>query len=117
MADDTRETAVRRAALRINWIAHLKITEEGVKQSFVDEQIARLNVMPHDVKEDAYRRYIADGAEIARALGLANELHRETVHECPPDGSGIMPCCGRTPSESPTTDRLTANVNLVTCRG
>lgn len=37
------------------------------------------------------------------------------VHACPPDGSGIMPCCGRTPFETPG-DRITMNPNNVTCR-
>ena len=37
-----------------------------------------------------------------------------TVHACPPDGSGLMPCCGRTPFETPG-DRMTANPDDVTC--
>lgn len=39
------------------------------------------------------------------------------VHACPPDGSGIMPCCGRTPFEVPRTDRMTSDPALVTCTG
>jgi hypothetical protein len=37
------------------------------------------------------------------------------VHLCPPEGSGIMPCCGRTPFEA-TDDRMTLDPALVTCR-
>jgi hypothetical protein len=37
------------------------------------------------------------------------------THACPPDGSGIMPCCGRTPFEVPRTDRMTLDPSLVTC--
>ena len=40
-----------------------------------------------------------------------------TVHACPPDGLGLMPCCGRTPFEVPRTDRLTLDPALVTCSG
>jgi hypothetical protein len=40
----------------------------------------------------------------------------ETVHGCPPDGSGVTPCCGRTPFELPRTDRMTRDPNAVTCR-
>ena len=35
------------------------------------------------------------------------------THQVPPDGSGLMPCCGRTPV--PGTDRMTADARLVTC--
>jgi hypothetical protein len=38
----------------------------------------------------------------------------ETVHACPPDGSGLMPCCGRTPFEVPK-ERITIYPRLVTC--
>ena len=36
------------------------------------------------------------------------------VHLCPPDGSGLMPCCGLTPFER-MTDRMTTEPALVTC--
>ena len=39
----------------------------------------------------------------------------ETIHACPPDGSGLMPCCGKTPFELPRSDRMTANPAAVTC--
>ena len=38
------------------------------------------------------------------------------VHACPPQGSGVMPCCGRTPFDVPRTDRMTSTEE-VTCRG
>jgi hypothetical protein len=38
------------------------------------------------------------------------------VHMCPPDGSGLMPCCGRTPFEAPHTDRITTDGAAVTCK-
>lgn len=40
----------------------------------------------------------------------------ETVHACPPDGSGLTPCCGRTPFELPRTDRMSSEAP-VTCPG
>jgi hypothetical protein len=39
----------------------------------------------------------------------------ELTHACPPDGSGLMPCCGRTPFEVSSMDRLTIEDRLVTC--
>lgn len=39
----------------------------------------------------------------------------ETVHAFPPQGSGLTPCCGRTPFELPPTDCMTAIPSLVTC--
>jgi len=41
--------------------------------------------------------------------------YAEPVHACPPPDSGIMPCCGRTPFEVPSTDRMTST-EPVTCR-
>lgn len=37
------------------------------------------------------------------------------IHGCPPDGSGLTPCCGRTPFELPRTDRMTTDPTEVTC--
>jgi hypothetical protein len=37
------------------------------------------------------------------------------THACPPDGSGVMPCCGRTPFEVSRRDRMTLDQDLVTC--
>jgi hypothetical protein len=37
------------------------------------------------------------------------------VHECPPDGEDIMPCCGRSPFEVPSGQRICADGDLVTC--
>jgi len=40
----------------------------------------------------------------------------EVVHGCPPDGSGLTPCCGRTPFELPLTDRISSEAPI-TCTG
>lgn len=37
------------------------------------------------------------------------------AHACPPKGSGVMPCCGRTPFEAPRTDRISVDPFEVTC--
>jgi hypothetical protein len=37
-----------------------------------------------------------------------------TTHRCPPKGSNVMPCCGRTPLEA-VSDRMTVVDILVTC--
>lgn len=63
--------------------------------------------------------------ELGRDLGWWSGLpeHRdapagvsqpEIVHSCPPDGSGLTPCCGRTPFELPLGDRISSEA-LVTC--
>ncbi|CBG73091.1 putative phage protein [Streptomyces scabiei 87.22] len=44
------------------------------------------------------------------------EIDRQTAHACPPLGSGLMPCCGRTPFEA-TGERLAMDPRLVTCQG
>lgn len=43
-------------------------------------------------------------------------INREITHRCPPEGSGVMPCCGRTPFEVSRSHRLTVHDELVTCR-
>jgi hypothetical protein len=39
----------------------------------------------------------------------------DIVHQCPPDGSGITPCCGVTPFELDPTSRMTGDPARVTC--
>ena len=52
-----------------------------------------------------------------RAVCTADEEPpEETVHGCPPDGSGLTPCCGRTPFELPLTDRISSEAPI-TCQG
>lgn len=50
------------------------------------------------------------------SLRAAAEETREIVHGCPPDGSGLTPCCGRTPFELPLSDRISSEAP-VTCPG
>jgi hypothetical protein len=38
-----------------------------------------------------------------------------TVHQCPPDGESLTPCCGRTPLELPHEDQIAVDKKLVTC--
>ena len=40
---------------------------------------------------------------------------QSVVHVCPPDGTGITPCCGHTPYDLPANDRITTLPDLVTC--
>jgi hypothetical protein len=49
--------------------------------------------------------------------GLSLIFEFTSVHRCPPGGSGIMPCCGRTPFEVPLHDRITLDPVEVTCDG
>lgn len=62
---------------------------------------------------------IEDGDEDdapAAAAGVAPATDQtETVHGCPPDGSGLTPCCGRTLFELPRTDRMATDPDLITC--
>lgn len=64
-------------------------------------------------------------ADLRHALAVAAKFHSqdatapavaqtEVVHACPPDGSGLTPCCGRTPFELPLGDRISSEAP-VTC--
>lgn len=39
------------------------------------------------------------------------------IHQCPPKGSDVTPCCGRAPFELSTFDRMTTVTSSVTCSG
>lgn len=41
----------------------------------------------------------------------------EIVHACPPEGSGVTPCCGQSPFDLPHTDRIAEHPEQVTCGG
>ena len=43
------------------------------------------------------------------------ELTISVTHTTPPQGSSVMPCCGRTPYEVPHTDRMNENPARATC--
>ncbi|MDX2954571.1 hypothetical protein [Streptomyces caniscabiei] len=62
------------------------------------------------------RRMAAESAAVDRVAAETPPAETETVHACPPDGSGLTPCCGRTPFELPRTDRMTRDPAAVTCR-
>lgn len=65
---------------------------------------------------------------VSRALAvLSNEFERlntlvvgaenTIIHACPPDGSGLMPCCGRSPIDVPLTERISLDGSTITCTG
>ncbi|MGW2720814.1 hypothetical protein [Streptomyces sp. NPDC001492] len=74
-----------------------------------------INHMPVDCR-DCKRAITAVPVQPA-ADGSGEEARpTETVHRCPPDGSGLTPCCGRTPFELPISDRISSEAP-VTCKG
>ncbi|MEU9323243.1 hypothetical protein AB0D91_05425 [Streptomyces canus] len=61
------------------------------------------------------RRMAREADRSAAELRRVAAETREVVHGCPPDGSGLTPCCGRTPFELPRTDRMSTDPAAVTC--
>ena len=59
------------------------------------------------------------GEKLCTAIGRNPDTGDvEIVHQCPPDGRAVMPCCSRTPFElSRGTSRMTNDPALVTCKG
>ncbi len=54
--------------------------------------------------------------EVEMALGNLIRAHEGgEVHRAPPIGTGMFPCCGKTPFEVPETDRMTNDPLLVSC--
>ena len=73
---------------------------------------ARAKIPPYQPDLDAVRMPDDDGRQTWNPGG-----YPEVTHLCPPEGSGVMPCCGRTPLEVPTYHRLTLDPALATCTG
>jgi hypothetical protein len=38
-----------------------------------------------------------------------------TIHLSPPEGSGLFPCCGKSPFEVPRSDRVTLDAAKASC--
>lgn len=47
-------------------------------------------------------------------MGAENDAGA-VLHLAPPKGTGLMPCCGKTPFEVPHADRMTVHRDQVTC--
>jgi hypothetical protein len=61
--------------------------------------------------------YVAGQLRAALSQSPAEtESGPEVVHKCPGRGEAVTQCCGRTPFELPSTDRLIDVAGLVTCR-
>lgn len=88
------------------------------------EQIRQLEKKLDEVRTQLGAEILRSGqaeTELRRASGavvgvVADMTPAETVHACPPDGSGLTPCCGRTPFELPSSDRISSETDAVTCR-
>ncbi|WP_406730925.1 hypothetical protein [Streptomyces sp. NBC_01794] len=46
---------------------------------------------------------------------MTDQNETGVIHRCPSKGSGITPCCGKTPFELPTTDRISIDPFEATC--
>ncbi|WP_145503183.1 hypothetical protein [Streptomyces sp. CFMR 7] len=85
-------------------------TTEGWQDSISALSVDRLFCWPDPATAvDAARRALTTPA-VPAAPGTA------VVHACPPRGSGLTPCCHRSPFEM-QADRMTADPTLVTCPG
>lgn len=69
---------------------------------------------PHDLNPDSGAP--AACASILASIRDRDEERAEVVHGCPPDGSGLTPCCGCTPFELPLGDRISSEAPI-TCTG
>lgn len=58
-------------------------------------------------------------AAVAALLAAADALRElgSKIHLAPAEGSPMLRCCGSTPWEVPTTDRMTLDSAAVTCPG
>jgi hypothetical protein len=79
--------------------------------------LEHLRLLHPDAYGDGFMRW-PDGRLVVVDLTLepADFTEPEVTHRCPPDGGGLMPCCGLSPFEVSRTDRITQDPALVTCR-
>lgn len=82
----------------------LKIAEQQMEYVASAVLELPLSVRPHSVNSSL----------IAVREALAQI---EVVHQCPPNGESVTPCCGVTPFELPRNHRIACDASLVTCKG
>lgn len=71
----------------------------------------------HAALESVGRALSVVSAEFERLSKLVLGEENTVVHACPPDGSGLTPCCGRSPIDLPLTERISLDGTSVTCIG
>jgi hypothetical protein len=84
------------------------------------ERLEKLAVDLGDVRaamESVGRALAVLSTEFERLSTLVIGEEDTIVHACPPEGSGLMPCCGRSPIDVPLTERISMDGTAVTCAG
>jgi hypothetical protein len=56
-----------------------------------------------------------DGAVPAAGWLASASDFSPTVHDCPRDGEAVTLCCGKSPFDLPSADRMTVDPTQVTC--
>jgi hypothetical protein len=79
------------------------------------KQLTALREVWDGIQPSEYARQLAIYEIMVNVFGPSKDAPKEITHLCPPGGSGIMPCCGKTPFEVPRTDRMTEDKDKVTC--
>jgi hypothetical protein len=95
-------------------------TEAKAEQVSDAERLEKLAVDLTDVRaamESVGRALAVLSTEFERLSALVIGEEDSIVHACPPDGSGLMPCCGRSPIDVPLTERISMDGTAITCAG
>lgn len=122
---DLAESEGKRASDTEQELAHIKGTALGGAFLAITERHERDGKSYYQYHADiatlldAVRALTADrDAALSELAELKARCARDdagvTIHQCPPKGEGLMPCCGRTPFEV-MNDRMTANPAWVNC--
>ena len=78
---------------------------------------ARARLLAADTARE--RSYAMEDCVVALEALLAATAEPAAVsiiHACPVSGHALTPCCGRSPFDIPSSDRITLNAAVVTCR-
>lgn len=84
------------------------------------ERLEKLAIDLGDVRaamESVGRALAVLSTEFERLSTLVIGEEDTIIHACPPYGSGLMPCCGRSPIDVPLTERISMDGTAVTCAG
>ncbi|MGW7359431.1 hypothetical protein ACWGI0_23055 [Streptomyces sp. NPDC054802] len=99
---------------RHEMIAHIRSSHPGAVVDFpLAFRVA--GAVPFDQHDPRCSWPRTSGALLCDCYVVTDGLAAVVIHACPPDGSGLTPCCGRTPFEIPRSEYMTTVPGRVTC--
>lgn len=118
MADEAQQDETQARGPLVRWYVERHDHDGWVPASSPTRprELAVLNLIERSAEQHPDREFRLARATTTYTVEPVVLPQPEIVHACPPDGSGLTPCCGRTPFELPRTDRISSETPA-TCPG